>query len=63
VKAPNERNFILKVGAAVGQHGGLVTAITESKVIVSEPHSSQTSDAAHTIKELLLKRDSTAEQG
>jgi Tfp pilus assembly protein PilP len=61
VKAPNERNFIVKVGSTIGLHGGRVSSITDSKIIVSESTNPASDPEATTTKELLLKRGEPAE--
>ena len=56
VKAPNERNFIIKVGSLIGLNGGKVTAITDSKILVSESSDAGVDGSSTALKELVLKR-------
>jgi hypothetical protein len=61
VKAPNERNFIVKVGSTIGLNGGRITSITDSKIVVSESSDEGADNGSAATKELLLKRSEPTE--
>jgi hypothetical protein len=61
VKAPNERNFIIKVGSLIGLNGGKVSAITDSKILVLESSDAGVEGSSTAPKELVLKRSEPAD--
>jgi hypothetical protein len=63
VKAPNDRNFIVKVGSAIGSDGGRISSITESKIIVTDSSADNSSaQSLATTKELVIKRSEPTQE-
>jgi hypothetical protein len=55
VQASDGKNFIVKVGAKIGENGGRVESITATSIVISEPSHSSVGDEGAVIKELSLK--------